>query len=166
MWAPQARTKPVYQLMKDAGEPFDPKAYLPTITGYYSPPKGHMLSFPFNSSSMVMWINKDELKKAGIAAIPKTWPEVFDAARKLKAAGHATCGFSNAWATWAHIEQFSAWHNVPIGTKANGIDGSDTVRPFNPPLHVHSLHNLMDMQKDKTYDYAGRANANESPFAP
>src|ERR1041384_2649888 len=57
--------KPVYQLMKDAGEPFDPKAYLPTITGYYSTSKGDMLSFPFNSSSMVMWINKDELKKAG-----------------------------------------------------------------------------------------------------
>src|SRR5213083_1734765 len=76
--------KPVYQLMKDAGEPFDPKAYLPTITGYYSTSKGDMLSFPFNSSSMVMWINKDELKKAGVAAIPKTWPEVFDAAKKLK----------------------------------------------------------------------------------
>ena len=70
--------KPVYQLMKDAGEPFDPKAYLPTITGYYSTSKGDMLSFPFNSSSMVMWINKDELKKAGVAEIPKTWPEVFD----------------------------------------------------------------------------------------
>src|SRR5947209_5960198 len=67
--------KPVYQLMKDVGEPFDPKAYLPTITGYYSTSKGDMLSFPFNSSSMVMWINKDELKKAGIE-IPKTWPEV------------------------------------------------------------------------------------------
>src|SRR5690349_5311490 len=101
--------KPVYQLMKDAGEPFDPKAYLPTITGYYSTSKGDMLSFPFNSSSMVMWINKDELKKASIE-IPKTWPEVFEAAKKLKAAGHSTCGFSNAWATWAHIEQFSAWH--------------------------------------------------------
>ena len=91
--------KPVYQLMKDAGEPFDPKAYLPTITGYYSTSKGDMLSFPFNSSSTVMWINKDELKKAGIAEIPKTWPEVFDAAKKLKAAGHKTCGFSNAWAS-------------------------------------------------------------------
>ena len=66
--------KPVYQLMKDANEPFDPKAYLPAITGYYSTSKGDMLSFPFNSSSMVMWINKDELKKAGIAEIPKTCP--------------------------------------------------------------------------------------------
>src|SRR5206468_2344755 len=123
-----------------------------------------MLSFPFNSSSMVMWINKDELKKAGIAEIPKTWPEVFDAAKKLKAAGHATCGFSNAWATWAHIEQFSAWHNVPIGTRANGLDGFDTVLKFNSPLHVKHLQNLMDLQKDKTYDYGGRANAGEARF--
>ena len=155
--------KPVYQLMKDAGEPFDPKAYLPTITGYYSTSKGDMLSLPFNSSSMVMWINKDELKKNNIA-IPKTWPEVFDAAKKLKAAGHPTCGFSNAWATWAHIEQFSAWHNVAIGTKANGLDGFDTVLNFNGPLQVKHLQNLIDLQKDKTYDYAGRANAGEARF--
>ena len=60
--------KPVYQLMKDAGEPFDPKAYLPTITGYYSTSKGDMLSFPFNSSSMVMWINKDCLLYTSDAA--------------------------------------------------------------------------------------------------
>src|SRR6202011_220743 len=49
----------------------------------------------------------------------------------MKEAGHITCGFSNAWATWANIEQFSAWHNVPIGTKANGLDGFDTVLAFN-----------------------------------
>jgi sn-glycerol 3-phosphate transport system substrate-binding protein len=123
-----------------------------------------MLSFPFNSSSAVMWINKDELKKAGVAEIPKTWPEVFDAAKKLKAAGHATCGFSNAWAAWIHIEQFSAWHNVPIGSKANGLDGFDTELKFNSPLHVKHLQNLIDLQKDKTYDYAGRANAGEARF--
>src|SRR5216684_4450568 len=101
---------------------------------------------------------------AGIAAFPKTWPEVFDAAKKLKAAGHATCGFSNAWATWAHIEQFSAWQNVPIGTKANGLDGFDTELEFNSPLHVKHLQNLIDLQKDKTYDYSGRANASEGRF--
>src|SRR6267154_3030586 len=164
MMSATGAVKPVYQLMKDANEPFDPKAYLPAITGYYSTSKGDMLSFPFNSSSMVMWINKDELKKAGVAEIPKTWPEVFDAAKKLKAAGHTTCGFSNAWATWAHIEQFSAWHNVAIGTKANGLDGFDTELKFNSPLHVKHLQNLIDLQKDKTYDYGGRANAGEARF--
>ena len=34
------------------------------------------------------------------------------------------------------IEQFSAWHNVPIGTDANGLDGFGTVLEFNTPLET------------------------------
>ena len=113
MMSATGAVKPVYQLMKDAGEPFDPKAYLPTITGYYSTSKGDMLSFPFNSSSMVMWINKDELKKAGIAEIPKTWPDVFAAAKKLRAAGHESCGFSNALGTVRHRQADRASEQQP-----------------------------------------------------
>jgi sn-glycerol 3-phosphate transport system substrate-binding protein len=164
MMSAKGAIKPVYELMKEAGVPFDPKAYLPAITGYYSTAKGEMLSFPFNSSSMVMWVNKDALKKADIKDIPKTWPEVFADAKKLHAAGYTTCGFSNAWATWAHIEQFSAWHNVPIGTKANGLDGFDTVLKFNTPLEIKHLQTLVDLQKDKTYDYSGRDSKSEGRF--
>src|ERR671918_3120765 len=81
MMSAKGAVKPVHELMKEAGEPFDPKAYLPTITGYYSTSKGEMLSMPFNSSSTVMWYNKDAFKKAGLDPNkpPKTWPEVFDA---------------------------------------------------------------------------------------
>ena len=152
MMSAKGAVKPVYQLMKDANEPFDPKAYLPAITGYYSTSKGDMLSMPFNSSSMVMWVNKDELKKAGIAETPKTWPDVFAAAKKLKAAGHETCGFSNAWASWANIEQFSAWHNVPIGTRANGLDGFDTELKFNSALHVKHLHDVRRVARPERGD--------------
>ena len=166
MMAAKGAVKPVQDLMKEAGEPFDPKSYLPGITGYYSTAKGEMLSFPFNSSSMVMWINKDQLKKAGLNADapPKTWPEVFEAAKKLRASVSPTCGFSTAWTTWAHIEQLSAWHNVPLATKANGLDGFDTELKFNSPLHVKHLTNLVELQKDKTFDYAGRTNAGEGRF--
>jgi sn-glycerol 3-phosphate transport system substrate-binding protein len=163
MMGAKGAIKPVHELMKEAGEKFDPNSYLPAITGYYSTSKGEMLSFPFNSSSMVMWINKDALKKANVE-IPKTWPEVFEAAKKLKAAGSATCGFSSAWTTWAMLEQFSAWHNVPLATKANGLDGFDTELKINSPLHVKHLQSLIDLQKDKTYDYSGRASASEGRF--
>jgi sn-glycerol 3-phosphate transport system substrate-binding protein len=156
--------KPVYKLMQEAGEKFDSNAYLPAITGYYSTSKGEMLSFPFNSSSMVMWINKDALKKAEIAEIPKTWPEVFEDAKKLKAAGYTTCGFSTAWVTWANLEQLSAWHNQPLASKANGLDGFDTVLEFNGPLQVKHLETLIELQKDKTYDYSGRTNSSEGRF--
>ena len=165
MMAAKGAIKPVYQLMKEAGESFDPNSYLPAITGYYSTAKGEMLSFPFNSSSMVMWVNRDALRKAGLDGdqLPRTWPQVFDAAKKLHAT-NPTCGLSSAWITWDLIEQFSAWHNVPIGTKANGLDGFDTVLEFNSPLHVKLLQALVDLQKDKSFDYSGRTNTGEGRF--
>ncbi|WP_425328462.1 sn-glycerol-3-phosphate ABC transporter substrate-binding protein UgpB [Rhodopseudomonas palustris] len=164
MMAATGAVKPVYKLMQETGEPFDANAYLPAITGYYSTSKGEMLSFPFNSSSMVMWVNLDALKKAEIAEIPKTWPEVFDAAKKLKAAGYATCGFSTAWVTWANLEQLSAWHNVPLASKANGLDGFDTKLEFNGPVQLKHLEKLVELQKDKTFDYSGRTNTGEGRF--
>jgi sn-glycerol 3-phosphate transport system substrate-binding protein len=163
MMAAKGAVKPVSELMKEQGESFDPKSYLPAITGYYSTSKGEMLSFPFNSSSMVLWVNLDALKKADIAAPPKTWPELFADARKLHAT-NPTCGFSSAWITWGLIEQFSAWHNVPIGSKANGLDGFDTVLEFNTPLETKLLESLVDLQKDKSYDYSGRTNTGEGRF--
>ena len=166
MMAATGAVKPVHVLMKEAGESFDPKNYLSAITGYYSTTKGEMLSFPFNSSSTVMWYNKDAFKKTGLNpdAPPKTWPEVFEAAKKLKASGHPNCGFGNAWVTWVNVEQLGAWHNVPLSTKANGMEGFDTVLNFNSPLHVKHLQNLVDLQKDKTYDYSGRTNTGEGRF--
>jgi sn-glycerol 3-phosphate transport system substrate-binding protein len=166
MMGAKGAVKPVQEMMKEAGEAFDPASYLPAITGYYSTVKGEMLSFPFNSSSAVMWINKDAFKKAGLNpdAPPKTWPEVFAAAKTLKAAGWDKCGFSTAWITWLNIEQLGAWHNVAIGTKANGMDGFDTVFTFNGPLHLRHLTSLVELQKDKTFDYSGRTNTGEGRF--
>ncbi|MCL4682976.1 MAG: extracellular solute-binding protein [Rhodocyclaceae bacterium] len=66
MMAAKGAIKPVTQLMKDAGEPFNPKAYLPAVTGYYTDNRGNMLSMPFNSSSAIFYINKDAFKKAGL----------------------------------------------------------------------------------------------------
>ncbi|KMO30606.1 sn-glycerol-3-phosphate ABC transporter substrate-binding protein UgpB [Methylobacterium aquaticum] len=156
MMAAKGAVKPVYQLMKDAGEPFDPQAYLPAITGYYSTTKGEMLSFPFNSSSMVMWVNTDALKAIGVTEPPKTWPELFAAAKKLTQNGFPNCGFSTTWVTWLNIEQLSAWHNVPVATKANGMDGLDTTLEINGPVQVKHLGNLAEAQKDKSFDYSGR----------
>ncbi|MEY4681307.1 MAG: sn-glycerol-3-phosphate ABC transporter substrate-binding protein UgpB [Alphaproteobacteria bacterium] len=166
MMAAKGAIKPVQEMMREAGEKFDPQSYLPAITGYYSTAKGEMLSFPFNSSSAIMWYNKDAFRKAGLNADapPKTWPELFEAAKKLRASGHPTCGFATAWVTWLNIEQFSAWHNVPLGTKSNGMDGFDTEFRFNSPLHVRHLQNLVELQKDKTFDYAGRTNTGEGRF--
>jgi sn-glycerol 3-phosphate transport system substrate-binding protein len=157
---------PVAKVMQDADVPFNPKAYLPAVAGYYTDSKGNMLSFPFNSSTVVFYINKDAYKKAGLdpSKAPKTWKEFRAAADKLKAAGQQ-CVYTSGWPSWMHIENFSAWHNVPIGTKENGMSGLDTEFKINSPLHVKHLTMLGDMAKAGLFTYAGRTNQAESKFS-
>src|SRR5689334_14897730 len=59
MMAATGAVKPVYELMAEAQQKFDPNVYLPTVTGYYSTADGKMLSLPFNSSSAISYYNKD-----------------------------------------------------------------------------------------------------------
>ena len=164
MMAAKGAIVPVTKLMEDAKEPFDQNAYLPTVTGYYSDIKGNMLSFPFNSSTVLFYINKDAFKKAGLEPVaPKTWKELLAAAEKLKAAGQQ-CVYTTSWPSWMHIENFSAWHNVPIGTKQNGMGGFDTEFTINSPLHVRHVAMLGDMAKNGLFTYAGRTNQGDAKF--
>jgi len=165
MMAAKGAIKPVYEVMAESGLPFDPNAYLPTVTGYYTTNEGKMLSMPFNSSTPVLYYNKKAFKKAGLDPNkpPKTWPEVAKYARKLVKVGYT--GFSTAWISWIHLENFSAWHNVPIGTKANGFGGLDTKFVFNSPLHVKHIQQLADWQKEKIFIYGGRRNLGNAKFS-
>ena len=165
MMAAKGAVKPVYQLMADAGEPFDPATYLPAVTAYYSTPDGKMLSFPFNSSTPVVYWNKDAFKKAGLDPDkpPTTWPDTFAAAKKLRGAG-VPCGFTSAWVSWVQVENFSAWHNIPIGTKANGLGGFDTELEINNPTVVRHIADLADAEKDKSFDYGGRTTEPTAKF--
>lgn len=166
MMAAKGAIKPVYELMAESGQPFDSGAYLPTVTGYYTTPEGKMLSMPFNSSTPILYYNVEAFKKAGLDPNkpPKTWPEVGEYAKKLIAVGYPG-GFSTAWISWIHIENFGAWHNVPVGTKANGFEGLDTEFVFNDPLHVKHIQQLGDWQKDKIFVYGGRRNKGNALFS-
>jgi sn-glycerol 3-phosphate transport system substrate-binding protein len=151
--------------MKEAGEPFDAKNYLPAVAGYYSDSKGNLLSLPFNSSTPVFYINKDAFKKAGLdpEKAPKTWKEFAAAAAKLKGSGQA-CVYTTGWPAWVHVENFSAWHNLPIGTKENGIAGLDTEFKVNSPAHVTHVEMLADFAKKGWFTYSGRRNEAEARF--
>jgi sn-glycerol 3-phosphate transport system substrate-binding protein len=158
--------KSVADVMKQANVPFDPKAYIPAIAGYYTAPNGQMLSFPFNSSTTVFYYNKDAFKAAGLdpAKAPTTWPEVVSAAAKLKASG-SQCPFTTSWMSWAQLESFSTWHNVSYASKNNGFGGLDARLEFNSPLHVRHFENLANMAKQGLFQYRGRASKAVSSFA-
>ena len=165
MMASKSAIIPVGQVMKDAGVPFNPAAYVPAVAGYYTAPNGQMLSFPFNSSTTIFYFNKDAFKAAGISTDkpPSTWPEVVSAAAKLKASGHK-CPFTTAWQGWTQLESFSAWHNVEFATKRNGLAGLDARMVVNSPLHQRHIENLANMSKQGLFIYKGRGNVPEASF--
>jgi len=162
----EGAVKPVAEVLTEAGMTFDKSQYLPGIVAYYSRPDGTMLSFPYNSSSPILYFNKDIFQKAGldINNPPKTWNEVWDAARKIKASGAAPCGYTSTWLTWIHLENFAAWNNTPYATKENGLAGQDAELQINTPLFVNHFQALADLAKDGTFKYGGRTSEAKQIF--
>ena len=66
------------------------------------------------------------------------------------------CGFSFGWQSWVMIENFSAWHNMSMGTKENGFAGFDTEFTFNNDKVAARLQDIADMQDGKLFVYGGR----------
>jgi len=166
MMAARTAIKPVYELAQETGVNIDPKNYVGGVRGYYSTADGKLVSMPFNSSTPITWYNKDAFKKAGLdpEKPPRTWEETREAAKKIRAANAAACGYTMAWPTWTQFENFSAIHNVPLATKANGMKGMDAELKINSPLHVKHLQTLMDMHKEGTFKYGGRDGAADALF--
>lgn len=165
MMAARGAIYPVFELMRDEQEPFTPSAYLPAVTGYYADLSGNLLSFPFNSSTPILYYNKNMFRAAGLdpEAPPKTWPELGIAAKKLRDNG-AACGFTTSWPSWIHVENLSAFHNLPLATKANGFGGLDAELVFNNPIVVRHVAQLAEWQTTKIFDYSGRAQSAEPRF--
>ncbi|MDP2640040.1 MAG: sn-glycerol-3-phosphate ABC transporter substrate-binding protein UgpB [Betaproteobacteria bacterium] len=165
MIAEKEAIRPVYEIMAQAREKFDPKAYLPAVTSYYSDTRGRMLSLPFNSSTPVFFYNKDAFRKAGLDPDkpPETWDEVEGAALKLSDAGVA-CPYTSARQSWVHLENMSAWHNQEFATKQNGFGGMDTKLTFNTQVIVRHISKLSSWVKARLFTYAGRLNEPDAKF--
>lgn len=165
MMSAKGAIKPVASVMKDAGEKFDPKSYIPAVAGYYTSAKGEMLSFPFNSSTTVFYYNKDAFRQAGLDENkpPKTWPELFAAAQKMKDSGNK-CAFTTDWQSWVQLESFSAWHNTLFSSKNNGFGGTDTRLQFNSPLQVSHIENLQKLAQNGMFSYGGRKSESQAKF--
>ena len=157
---------PVADVLEIAGGTFDKAQYLPAIVAYYSRPDGTMVSFPFNSSSPILFYNKDAYRRAGLDADdpPETWPDVWWAARRIVATGAATCGYTSAWLTWIHLENFAAWNNIPYASNDNGMTGSDIELRFNAPIFVKHFQELADLAAEGVFRYGGRTSEAKQLF--
>ena len=159
--APGKYVKQVWQLSKETGVALDPKNYIGAVRGYYSLPDGRMASMPFNSSTSVMWYSKDAFKKAGLDPdkAPSTWQDVVKAAQAIKAKDAAEIPMTSSWVSWIQLEQYSALHNLPFASKADGFEGLDAELTFNSKAHVKHIDRLLALSKDGVFKYTGRDNA-------
>ncbi len=150
---------PVYKLMADEGYKIDWSGYLQAVLSYYVDEKDNLLSMPFNSSTAVMYYNVDLFKKAGLEmpskTTPLTWDQMDEITKKLVAAG-AKKGMVTTWQSWIQVENYSAIHDIPFATKANGYEGLDTEMAINNPKVIKHLERLKSWMADNRFSYEGR----------
>ncbi|MGH6924538.1 MAG: sn-glycerol-3-phosphate ABC transporter substrate-binding protein UgpB [Propylenella sp.] len=157
---------PVADVLEMGGVAFDKSQYLPGIVAYYSRPDGTMLSFPYNSSSPILYYNKAVYERAGLDpdAPPKTWPEVWRHARRIVSARAAPCGYTSTWMAWIHLENFAAWNNLPYATQENGLAGLDIELEINAPLFVRHMQEIAELARDGVFRYGGRTQEAKNLF--
>lgn len=165
MMAAGGAIKPVHTVMAESGASFDPDAYIGAVKGYYTSTDGQMLSLPFNSSTPVLWVNRDAMQAAGVDPDTdlSTWQKVGETLDALKAGGEE-CGLVTAWQSWIHLENFSAYHDVPFASKDNGFAGLDTELMLNGPAQIAHLTAMGEWAKDGKFIYTGRRNEGGANF--
>jgi sn-glycerol 3-phosphate transport system substrate-binding protein len=135
---------PANKLMEENGYVVDYNNYFPGIARYYATSKGEMLSFPFNSSTALLYWNKDAFNKIGKTEAPKTWEEAAEDLKALKGAGY-DCPMAiniSPNESWQLMEQFSAIHGEPVATENNGYDGLDARLVVNKTKFVKFVTDL------------------------
>ena len=165
MMAAKGATRPVYEVMAASGAEFDQDAYIGAVKGYYTSTDGDMLSLPFNASTPVLWVNRDAFKAAGVDPDTdlSTWQNVDKTLTALKAGG-SDCPLVTAWQSWIHLENFSAYHDVPFASKDNGFSGLDTELQVNGDAQIAHLTAMGQWAKDGKFIYTGRRNEGGANF--
>lgn len=165
MMAAKGAIQPVQEMSEKVGKPIKPEDFLGAVAGYYSSNEGKLISMPFNSSTPVLYYNKDAFKKAGLDAEkpPKTWQELHEAAKKLRESGQE-CGYTSSWPSWILLENFAAWHNIPFASENNGFGGPSARLKLDNPLFVKHISFLADMSKDGSFSYGGRGDTPNALF--
>ncbi len=150
---------PAADLMRENGYTVDWNDFLPPVTGYYAK-DGTMMPMPFNSSTPILFYNRDHFKAAGFEAPGETWQELEKQLYTIQEKGVSKCGMGLPGDyEWSLIENYSAVNTIPYATKRNGLGGLDTELVFNKqPMLVGQIERLARYYKDGVMEIAGQGN--------
>lgn len=157
MIKPKGIVIPVYRLFNQFRINFDYQDMRKSIRDYYSTPQGELLALPFNSSSAVLYYNKDAFKQAGLAPrdVPRTWEALERISKRLLDSGYQ-CGFTTTFPSWIQIENFLAWHGFAFSSNNNGFGGLSVDLKFNNLAMAWHLEALKRWQAQGIFKYGGR----------
>jgi sn-glycerol 3-phosphate transport system substrate-binding protein len=165
MMAARGAVKPVYQLMREAAEKYDPAAFVPVVASFYSDAKGNLYSLPFNTSTAVLYVNRNALKAAGKAEAPlASWYQVQEALLEVRDKEPANCGLTTTWPSWVMLENTLAWHNEEFASRNNGYDGLDARLTFNTRLAVRHVSLMTAWTRGRIFSWSGRRDEGEARF--
>ena len=145
---------PIADLFDKHGVAFNANNYIAGVRNFYANTKGRMIGSPFNSSTPVLYYNKDIFNKIGIKNPPKTWEEFEKMAVLLKKEGFIA--LSQSHSPWIFAENFHSRHNIMMANKNNGFDGLSTKINYNNPAMQFHWDKLRSWSLDGYYKYYGR----------
>ena len=142
---------PVYEIAEgkiDFGSVIQP------ILNYYSI-DGNLYSMPFNSSTAMLYYNKDAFAEAGIENVPETWADIEEIGLQIIDSDAANHGLSFGWPAWI-LEQMFAYHNRPYANNMNGREGRASEVYLNNDFGKMVLGSWTDMVEKDVIAYGGR----------
>jgi len=144
---------PVYEL---AEADFDWGDVVVPILNYYSV-DGKLYSMPFNSSTAILYYNKDIFQKAGLDPNkpPTTFDEVFEYGKKIVQSGAAPGGIAFGWPAWV-FEQMHALYAQFYANNENGRKAKATEVYFNREFGVKVFSEWIKWAQNGVLVYGGR----------
>lgn len=115
------------QEMIDADE-YDMSAIEPNLAAYYTI-DGQLYSMPFNSSTPIMYYNKDMFEKAGITEVPDSLEAIEEVGEQLLSKGGAGEVISLGIYGW-FFEQFMGKQGLDYANNGNGRKEAATAVAF------------------------------------
>lgn len=150
-----ANDSKIFQPISEIGN-VDYSDYIDSVLNYYTI-DGKVNSIPFNSSSPVLYYNKDKMKEAGLdpEMPPTTLEEVIAFTSKAKAAGVTGAAFSMNLHGWFY-EQLVAEQGGLLANNDNGRQARATEVYLNS-VEMKRVVSLMKELNDKgLYSYTGK----------
>ncbi len=145
----------IFKPVGDIGT-FDTSDYIEPVLNYYTI-NGDVHSIPFNSSSPILYTNKDKMREAGLDPDdpPETFEELTAALEQARSAGveGAKVGFNlHSW----FFEQWIAEQGANLVNNDNGRSARATETNLTSPAVKRIMNWVKELNDNDFYTYTGK----------